>query len=212
MGAGCTFTQVTTEETARTPTSTTNGDCTPAMGAGYGCSNGMDRAANCRDRQKPIDVKPQQSPKNEKLQSAWMNPYELCGPGGQSAWHPQGFVAGNGCSAKGDRATDRRDGPPQVEARYRPRQDEPQNTGGIGGWGHYGPTRQSAMLPHSHATPARLEPTPPEPQAPENPLPQQRPPAHGAPNRDASAEESATKKRHKERANEYTPGIRSAGR
>ena len=80
----------------------------------------MDRAANCRDWQKPIDVKPQQSPKNEKLQSTWMNPYELCGPEGQSAWHPQGFVAGNGCSAKGDRATDRRDGPVQAEAKLKP--------------------------------------------------------------------------------------------
>ena len=134
MGAGCKFTHA--PGTTGTSTSTTN-DINPALSAGYGCSNGMDRAANCRDWQKPIDVKPQQSPKNEKLQSTWMNPYEPCGPEGQSAWHPQGFVAGNGCSAKGDRATDRRDGPVQVEARSRSRQNEPQNTGGIGGWGHY---------------------------------------------------------------------------
>ena len=58
-----------------TSTSTTyQQGCTPAMGTGYGCSNGMDRATNCRDWQEPINVKPQQSPKNEKLHSTWMNP------------------------------------------------------------------------------------------------------------------------------------------
>ena len=166
------FTHVTTGSDG-TSTSTTN-DINPALSAGYGCFNGMDRAANCRDWQKPIDVKPQQSPTNEKLQSKWMNPFKPCGPKGQSAWHPHGFVAGNGCSAKGDRATDRRDGPAQVETQYRPRHNEPQNTGGIGGWGHYRSPRQNAMLPHFHATPAgRLEPMPPMPQAPENALPQQ---------------------------------------
>ena len=171
MGAGCKFTHVTAGSDG-TSTSTTKDN--PALRAGYSCPNGMDRAANCRDRQKPIDVKPQQSPKNEKLQSTWMNPYELCGPEGQSAWHPQGFVAGNGCSAKGDRATDRRDGPVQVGARYHPRHNEPRNTGGISGWGYGGPTSPSAMLPHSHAIPTRLEPTPSEPQAPQNALPQLR--------------------------------------
>ena len=103
-----------------TSTSTTKDGFNPALSAGYGCSNGMDRATNCRDWQEPINVKPQQSPKNEKLHSTWMNPYKPCGPEGQSAWHPQGFVAGNGCSDKGGRATDRRDGPVQAEAKLKP--------------------------------------------------------------------------------------------
>ena len=79
-GAGCMIAQATQGTTRGSSTSTTNGCFNPALSAGYGCSNGMDRAANCRDRQKPIDVKPRQSPKNEKLQSTWMNSYELCGP------------------------------------------------------------------------------------------------------------------------------------
>ena len=40
----------TTRHDDGSSTSTTYGqDCTPAMGAGYGCSNGMGRATNCRD-------------------------------------------------------------------------------------------------------------------------------------------------------------------
>ena len=90
-----------------TSTSTTyQQGCTPAMGTGYGCSNGMDRATNCRDWQEPIDVKPQQSPKNEKLHSTWMNPYEPCGPEGQSEWHPHGIKAGSGCSYEKGAASD----------------------------------------------------------------------------------------------------------
>ena len=57
MGVGCKLTHA--PGTTGTSTSTTN-DINPALSAGNGCFNGMDRAANCRDRQKPIDVKPQQ--------------------------------------------------------------------------------------------------------------------------------------------------------
>ena len=124
-----------------------------------------------------------------------MNPWKPCGPDGQSAWHPQGIGAGNGCSAKRDRAAACRDGPEQVDAPYRPSQDESNHTGWGGSWGHYEPAGQSARLPLSNATPAgygRLEPTPPESQAPEFDLPQQQ--AERATTVQMSRESSITEK------------------
>ena len=80
------------------------------MVSGYGCSNGMGRATNCRDQQEPIDVKPQPSLKKERLHSKWMDSYEPCGPQGQSGWHPYGIKAGCGRSYEKGAASDGNDG------------------------------------------------------------------------------------------------------
>ena len=65
MGAGCRLTHA--PGTTGTSTSTTK-DINPALSAGYGCSNGMDLAADCRDWQKQAEAKLNPSMANEKFQ------------------------------------------------------------------------------------------------------------------------------------------------
>ena len=196
VGAGCSFTQDTTGHDG-TSTSTTYGDCTPAKGAGYCCSNGWGCEVTGRDGQKPIEEQPPPSQTNKILQRGWMNPFEPSGPDWQSEWHPQGIKAGSGCSYEKGAASDGNGGqkpallqlgPPPTRELGHPKKE----------WNPYGKEERKAWLPITKGSPAgdgRIEPMPPVPQAPGKPLTQQSPTAHDAPNHEASTDESAPKKR-----------------